>query len=262
MTSSAATGERLDDASPLYSADLARHRAAYRLAESYVRGGLAIDLGCGTGYGTAELARHGEHVVGMDRIAPAVRVRSSAARFVRGDIERLPFAARRFDTIVSFQVIEHLAESGAYLEEITRVLKPDGVLLLSTPNRSQSDGENPYHLHEYEGDELEAVLGAHFGSVEMRGVHAIGVAARYHADRLRRIRLITRLDPLRLRNRLPRAVVEWLFARLSIVLRLVARRSGTSAEVGDEHFQIGVADARCLDLVAVCRRPNAGRHSM
>ncbi|MGH7288751.1 MAG: class I SAM-dependent methyltransferase, partial [Myxococcota bacterium] len=215
------------------------------------------DLGCGTGYGTAELAGHGEHVVGMDRIAPAVRVRSSAACFVRGDIERLPFADRRFDTVVSFQVIEHLAEPSAYLEEITRVLEPEGVLLLTTPNRLQSDGENPYHLHEYESGALAVVLGAYFGSVEMRGVHAVGVAARYHADRLRRIRLITRLDPLQLRKHLPRALVEWLFARLSIVVRLLARRSGTTTEVGDEHFQVAAPDAGCLDLVAVCRRPKA-----
>ncbi len=257
MRGSAATGERLDDASALYRADLARHRAAYRLAAPYVRRGLAIDLGCGTGYGTAELAGHGGRVVGMDRVAPATRVRSSAARFVRGDLQLLPFAARRFDTVVSFQVIEHLAEPDAYLAEITRVLEPEGVLLLSTPNRPQSEGENPYHLHEYESGELEAVLGAHFGSVEMRGVHAVGAAARYHTDRLRRIRRITRLDPLRLRQRLPRALVEWLFARLSIVVRLLARRSGTTAEIGDEHFRTGPADTGCLDLVAVCRLPKA-----
>jgi len=257
VTTGAATGERLDDANALYGADLARHRAAYRLAESHVGRGLTIDLGCGTGYGAAELSGRGSQVVGMDRVAPAPRARRSRARFVQGDLQRLPFAVGTADTIVSFQVIEHLSEPSVYLAEITRVLKPDGVLLLSTPNLLQSDGENPYHLHEYEAAELEAVLAAHFGSVELLGVRAVGVAAVYHADRLRRIRLITRLDPLQLRNRLPRSVVEWLFARLSILVRLAARRSGTSTQVTDEHFQIGAADAHCLDLVAVCREPRA-----
>jgi SAM-dependent methyltransferase len=257
VTAPPTTGERLDDASALYSADLARHRAAYRFAKAQARAGRAVDLGCGTGYGTAELAAAGWGVVGMDRVEPASRARGSAARFVRGDLERLPFAARSFDTATSFQVIEHLADPRGYLEQIARVLAPDGVLLLSTPNRPQSDGENPYHLHEYEAAELESVLAAHFASVEMRGVHAVGVAARYHADRLRRIRLITRLDPLRLRRRLPRSLVEWLFARLSIVVRLAARRSGTTAAVADEHYEIGAANADCIDLVAVCRGPKA-----
>lgn len=257
MTASDITGERLDDANALYGADLARHRAAYHLAASHLASGLAIDLGCGTGYGVAELSDQGGKVIGMDRVAPAPRARRSAARFVRGDLERLPFAGGVADTVVSFQVIEHLAEPSAYLAEMAQVLKPEGVLLISTPNRLQSDGENPYHLHEYEAAELEGVLTVHFGSVEMRGVHAVGIAAVYHADRLRRIRRITRLDPLRLRDRLPRRLVEWLFARLSIVVRLAARRSGTSSQVTDEHYQIGGADARCLDLVAVCREPRA-----
>jgi SAM-dependent methyltransferase len=258
MSAPQTTGERLDDASALYVADLARHRAAYRFAAPHLGGALAIDLGCGTGYGTAELAAGGARVIGFDRVAPAARARASSARFVRGELERLPFAGGCCAVVTSFQVIEHLADPRAYLAEIVRILAPGGVLLLTTPNLLQSDRENPYHLHEYEPAELAAVLGAHFASVEMRGVHAVGPAARYHADRLRRIRRITRLDPLRLRRRLPRGLVDWLFARLSLVVRLAARRSGTTPEVKDEHHPIGAADAACLDLLAICRGPRAG----
>jgi SAM-dependent methyltransferase len=253
------TGERLDDASALYGADLVRHRVAYRFAAPHLAGGLALDLGCGTGYGTAELAAHGARVVGLDRATPAERARVSSARFVRGDLERLPFPSGRCAVVTSFQVIEHLADPRAYLAEIARVLAPDGVLLLTTPNLLQSDRENPYHLHEYEPAELESALSAYFTSVEMRGVQAVGPAARYHADRLRRIRRITRLDPLRLRRRLPRALIDWLFARLSLVVRLAARRSGTTPEVKDEHHPIGAADAACLDLLAICRGPRVQR---
>jgi SAM-dependent methyltransferase len=256
MTAPAVTGERLDDASALYAADLARHRAAYTFSDQQLQGGgPTLDLGCGTGYGAAELANRGHRVIGMDRVAPAPRARGTGARFVRGDLEQLPCAAQRFAAVTSFQVIEHLADPRRYLAEIARVLRPDGLLLLSTPNRLQSDGENPYHLHEYEPQELAALLADHFESVEMQAVHAVGVAARYHADRLRRIRLVTRLDPLRLRRRLPRALVEWLFARLSIVVRLAARRSGTTHQVRDEHYRIDAADDACLDLLAVCRIP-------
>jgi SAM-dependent methyltransferase len=249
------TGERLDDASALYGADLVRHRAAYRFAAPYLAGGLAVDLGCGTGYGTAELAAGRATVIGLDRVAPADRARASSARFVRGELERLPLASGRCAVVTSFQVIEHLADPRAYLSEIARILAPDGVLLLTTPNLLQSDRENPYHLREYEPAELEAALATHFSSVTLHGVHAVGPAARYHADRLRRIRAITRLDPLRLRRRLPRALVDWLFARLSLLVRLLARRSGTTPEVTDEHHPIGAADAACLDLLAVCRGP-------
>jgi SAM-dependent methyltransferase len=249
------TGERLDDASALYGADLARHRAAYRFAAGLAVGAPALDLGCGTGYGAAELAGGGWRVVALDRVAPAARARGSGCRFVRGDLESLPFAAGSFGCVTSFQVVEHLADPHPYLAEIARVLRDDGVLLLSTPNLRQSDRENPYHLHEYESDELAGALARHFGEVEMRGVHAVGPAARYHADRLRRIRLITRLDPLALRRRLPSRLVEWAFARLSVLVRLAARRSGTTEEVRDEHYPVGDGGDECLDLLAVCRRP-------
>ncbi len=260
MTPSAPTGERLDDASALYSADLARHRAAYRFAEGYAGSAPLLDLGCGTGYGTAELAAQAPRVVGLDQVAPAPRVRESGAAFVRGDIEALPFASGCFGLVTSFQVIEHLSDPQRYLGEIARVLAPDGVLLISTPNILQSDRENPYHLHEYEPAELEAALTRHFERVEMRGVQAVGPAAQYHEDRLRRIRRITRLDPLGLRRRLPTGLVEWAFARLSILVRLAARSSGTTEAVGDAHYPVGAADSQCIDLLGVCRGPRGGAH--
>jgi SAM-dependent methyltransferase len=261
VTTSAPDGERLDDASDLYSADLARHRAAYRFAADFARAGTLLDLGCGTGYGTSELAAAAPRAVGLDRVAPAPRVRASRADFVRGDLEALPFPSDAFAIVTSFQVIEHLADPGRYLAEIRRVLAPDGVALITTPNILQSDGENPYHLHEYEPDELGSTLREHFGTVEMRGVHAVGPAARYHEERLRRIRLITRLDPLGLRRRLPRGLIDWAFARLSIVVRLAARRSGATEAVGDDHYPIEAADAACLDLLGICRHPKCRAHA-
>lgn len=257
------TGERLDDQSALYRADLARHRAAYRFALEALAEGLVLDLGCGTGYGADELAMAGRRVVALDRAQPADRARLRGARFVRGDLERLPFAEGCAAQVVSFQVIEHFADPQDYLVEIARTLRPDGTLLLTTPNRLESDGENPFHLREYTAEELALVLARHFEVVEILGIHAHGPAARYHADRLRQIRRITRIDPLGLRRRLPRRLVEWAFAQLSVVVRRAARRSGASLEVGDDDYRAAPASRDCIDLLAVCRGPRseAGRRS-
>ena len=89
----------------------------------------------------------------------------------------------------------------------------------------------------------------------MLGVAAIGPAAQFQAARLRRIERITRLDPLGLRRRLPRPLVEWLFARLSLLVRLAARRGPAVEAVNEEHYPIAPADAACLDLLAVCHEP-------
>ncbi len=258
------TGERLDPTDALYRADLERHAAAYRFAAARIAGEptrapCILDLGCGAGYGAAALAAAATgaslRVVAFDRARPAGVSSGSlgAACFVQGDLEPLPFAARSVDVVVSFQVIEHLADPRRYLDELARVLVPGGLALISTPNRLESDGENPFHLREYAPEELERVLAPHFAEVEMLGVFALGAARRYHADRLRQIRRITRLDPLGLRRRLPRHLVDWLFARLSVVVRRLVRRGGAMDRVDPSDFAIRPCDRQSLDCLAVCR---------
>lgn len=256
------TGERLHESEALFGVDLLRHRAAYHEAiriarEMGVR--RVLEMGSGTGYGAAELAEELPWVVAVDRVAPLANGRKSAAHFLRADLEAMPLRGRTFDLIVSFQVIEHLADPRKYLEALARHLKPSGVALVTTPNRSSSDGENPFHVHEYEAAELSALLEAHFKSVAMQGISARGAALRYHQDRLARIRRIVRIDPLGLRRRIPRGVVEWLFARLAIVVRRgIARGNGLSG-IRLEDFPIEAAHPDSLDLMAVCRAPRADR---
>lgn len=249
----ALTGERLDATSSLYAADLVRHRAAYRFAASRAAGRRVLDLGCGTGYGAAELAESGAWVVALDRAQPANSAKQSDVRFVRADLGAVPLAAGSFDLIVSFQVIEHLDDPRPYLDAIARLLRPGGTALLSTPNLAQSDRENPFHVHEYESRELEMLLSRHFGRVEMLGVGAEGDAWIYHEARLRNIRRITRLDPLGLRRRLPRPLVEWIFARLSVVVRFAIGSGRPPPAPDPADYPIRPADSRCLDLLAVCR---------
>ena len=255
MTSDPISGERLQHEDALYAADLARHRAAYRFAIDSARDGRIADLGCGTGYGTAELSNAGLSVFGLDRVAPSRSARRSAASFLRADLAGVPLAPGSIELVVSFQVIEHLADPTPYLQAIAALLRPDGLALITTPNILQSEGENPYHVHEYEAGELSALLGRYFADVELRGVGASEAAARYHADRLKRIRRITRLDPLGLRNRLPSWLLEWLFARLSLLVRHAIRSGDGIPELTPDDFPIGPPDGDCLDLLALCRAP-------
>jgi SAM-dependent methyltransferase len=249
------TGERLHEGSQLFGVDLARHRAAYRYAMEQARQERVLDLGCGSGYGAAELSAGGLHIVGIDRVPPDRANRGGRARFVRGDLRSLPLRDACFDWVVSFQVIEHLEDPVPYLDAIARLMRPGGTALLTTPNRLTSDGVNPFHIHEYLAEELEELLRAHFDEVTLLGVGATEPVARYHEARLRNIRRILRLDPLRLRDRLPRALVQWLFGRLALVVRRRIRSDEGIPEVTWRDFPIGPAAEDCLDLLAVCRRP-------
>ena len=197
MTDLTFTGERLHEGNPLFGVDLARHRAAYQYAKDRSPGLRVLDLGSGSGYGTAELAGVPSLLVGLDRVRPDRGTRGSEACFVRGDLNAMPLASDLFDLVVSFQVIEHLEDPTLYLKAMSQMLRPEGLAIVTTPNLVTSDRENPYHVHEYTGDELAATLGHHFDSVEMRGVGMSEPAARYHEARLQRIQKIVRIDPFK-----------------------------------------------------------------
>jgi SAM-dependent methyltransferase len=203
-----------------------------------------LDLGCGSGYGTASLARSHPRVVGLDRVRPDRASRAGAGQFVRARLEGIPFARRSFGLILSFQVIEHLEDPTAYLGAIA-----------TTPNSLMSDHVNPFHLHEYQADELAACLRRRFRSVELRGIGASEPIHRYLELRSQRIRRIMRLDPMRLRDRVPRPVVEWLFARFALLVRRQTQASDGTPEASWRDFPVGPADARCLDLLAICKDP-------
>jgi SAM-dependent methyltransferase len=218
--------------------------------------GWVLDLGCGSGYGTASLAQESAPVAGLDRVPPDAANRRGGGRFVRADLDgAIPFSRGSFELVLSFQVIEHLEDPTRYIAGIAELLRPDGVALLTTPNLLSSDRVNPYHVHEYLADELAERLRPRFGAVEMSGVGATDPVRRVLEARSQRIRRIMRLDPLRLRERLPRGLVEWLFARLAVLVRSGAKPPDAADEISWRDFPVGPADDRCLDLLAICRNP-------
>jgi len=248
------TGERLHDDLAPFALDLARHRAAYEFATARCAGARVLDLGCGSGSGAALLAASAARVLGIDRVPPDQQNRRTGAAFCLADLAALPLRAHSFDVIVSFQVIEHLADPTPYLRAIGELLAPRGTALLSTPNRGRSDGVNPYHVREYLGGELCELLARHFTEVELLGVGTSEAVGRHLSARSRRIRAVMRLDPLRLRDRLPRAWVEKLFAWGALLVRRAGARAEGTPDATWRDFPVGGADdAASLDWLAVCR---------
>jgi SAM-dependent methyltransferase len=256
------TGERLPDDDPRFGADLARHQAAYRLARRYSAGKSVLDAGCGEGYGAALLAEVADRVLGVDRDRAALahaRMRHPLPnlRFVCADLERLGALRERFDVVCNFQVIEHLRDPTRLLCEFRDHLVEGGALILTTPNRSTSFSENPYHVREYTAGELAAVMRPLFSVVEIHGVAGNAKVAAYEASRRRQVERILRLDPLALRRRLPAPLVRFAFAKLAVLVRMLVARGPAGAGAGDirpEDFCEQADADGALDLLAVCRR--------
>jgi SAM-dependent methyltransferase len=133
-------------------------------------------MGCGTGYGTAELAAAAVYAIGIDVSSEATGYARSTyplpnIRFLRSSATALPFANGSFDLVTAFEVIEHLADWRSLLAEACRVLHPDGVFLVSTPNQQYytdsrgNTGPNPFHAHEFEYGEFQSALAEFFPRV-------------------------------------------------------------------------------------------------
>lgn len=140
---------------------------------------IVLDIACGTGFGTNIIAgKTNGKVIGADIAQEAVD--ESSKRWNKPNLEfrvldgtQMPFPDNYFDKIVSFETIEHTSKYREMAAEFSRVLKPNGLLILSTPNRQVSSPDgiivNPYHVQEFTCDELREILKASFPEVELYG---------------------------------------------------------------------------------------------
>src|SRR5439155_666611 len=111
-----------------------------------------LDVACGTGYGSALVLRAGaRRVVAVDHSVPALtfgRGRYPGVRYLLADAGALPLRAGSADVVISLETLEHLVDALPFLRALRGIVREDGVLLVSTPNAAQTDGSNPYHVHE------------------------------------------------------------------------------------------------------------------
>ena len=155
------------------------HLSRYYAVAPYCRGKRVLDAACGMGYGSNHIADFAEHVTGID-IAPKVieydrkNYRKGNLNFLTASIEKLPFEDNSFDIVVSFETIEHVNSDiqHSFCEEVRRVLAPDGVFIVSTPDKkwytdAHGNWKNQFHVHEFYYDEFKECLSGYFTNIEM-----------------------------------------------------------------------------------------------
>jgi SAM-dependent methyltransferase len=136
-----------------------QHVQRYRFALQRSEGNRVLDLACGVGYGSYILSQaRGREVTGIDLSAEAIRYGQAhyqrpGLRLVQADALAWQNDGAAFDTIVSFETIEHLPDPAAFVAQTARLLKPGGLLIVSAPNTLQFKKapvpvDNEFHLNE------------------------------------------------------------------------------------------------------------------
>lgn len=165
------TGEQMDPACAGASC-FWEHVHRYRFAARWVRGKAVLDIACGEGYGAASLRESGAaSVVGVD-IAESVcehARRRYGLQCIVGNAEAIPLPAQSCDIVVSFETIEHVPNPALFLDETRRVLRPGGILILSSPNRpvyAETGPPNPFHCSEMTEEDFTKLLSEKYQSFE------------------------------------------------------------------------------------------------
>ena len=171
------TGERFIPCADLGQEIAIEHLQRYRAILDLAAGKTVLDAASGAGYGSRILAERARLVCGVEIDPEAVaqaqeRYGDANLCFVQGSASFFPFPAGTFDLIVSFETIEHLPEETQrqFLLEIKRVLKVDGILVMSTPDRriysDLPDYHNEFHRKEFYREEFAAFLADGFSHVQ------------------------------------------------------------------------------------------------
>jgi len=155
------------------------HLHRYGFAAQFAKGKRVLDLGSGEGYGANILARTASYVLGVD-IDPAC-IQHASFKYNRrnlsfeiGTFARVPDQPdHSFDLIVCFEAIEHTTDQISLLSEVKRLLKSDGLFIVSTPDktayRKETPEGNPFHLRELELAEFQQLLTSYFRETNLLG---------------------------------------------------------------------------------------------
>ena len=224
------------------------HIARYEFASKFVRDKIVVDCACGVGLGTAVFLKAGARQVNAFDVSESAldeakrRCNDDKAVFRMGSALDLPMPDGSVDVYISLETIEHLKDDARFLSEASRILKPDGVFICSTPNRMVTNPgkkfdeqpSNRYHVREYSGDEFGSLLNTYFSKVELFG------QVRNHRVKIRLLEMFGRV-PLYFSTRLRQAckLASWAAGRnKSAAYDVVEMEPGYDYE----------------DIVAVCRK--------
>ncbi len=243
--------DRLTSDNPIHQ----RLLKAYYVAQEMVEGAL-LEIGCGEGRGVELLAPKVNSYTAVDKIEEVVSQLSAKytnAKFIKANIPPLPFKDNSFDSVVSFQVIEHIKEDVTYLKEIYRILKPGGKALISTPNIKMTLSRNPWHIREYTADELKKLCAAIFDGVEMKGIAGNEKVMGYYAQNKISVNKIMKFDIFNLQYHLPAALLKIPYEILNRRNRnkLQATDDSLVATIRHSDYLLSNEPTTSLDLFAV-----------
>lgn len=236
-----------------------------RLYFAYVKAaqmlsGKVLEIGCGAGRGLEAILANCQDYTAIDKNEKLIAHLSRKYPQHHFQTQHIPpfsgIANNTFDTVITFQVIEHIEQDELFCQEIARVLKPGGKAIITTPNRDLSLTRNPWHVREYNAPQLRQLLEAHFNYVDLRGVSGNEKIWNYYKENQKSVERIARLDVLNLQHRLPRKLLQIPYDLLNRLNRrsLMKQSKGLVSDITVEDYAFANKAEEGLDFFAIARK--------
>lgn len=231
----------------------------YYYCREYIQGDL-LELGCGEGRGIGVIRELVKTYLGIDKIDTVIG--RLASGFQNCSFKQMIFPPltgiddNSFDSILSFQVIEHIKMDEEFLREIFRVLKPGGTAMLTTPNRKMSLTRNPWHIREYSPDELADLCRRITQNFSVKGISGNEKVMEYYAANKNSVKKLTRFDFLNLQYRLPAFILRLPYEIMNRVNRdrLSGMNSGLADEIRYTDYRVSGDPENSLDLLCIIKK--------
>ncbi|WP_448529699.1 methyltransferase domain-containing protein [Raineya sp.] len=229
-------------------------------AASQIISGNVLEIGCGLGRGLEVIFPKCDSYTALDKneqLIEHLQAKYPQHRFITHYIPPLEsLEDDSFDYVLCFQVIEHIPNDKLLIEEIYRVLRPKGKLILSTPNIKQSLTRNPWHIREYTAEGLEKLLQSAFQKIEKQGVWGNEKVERYHEENRKAVAKWKKWDILNLEYRLPRWVLQTPYTLLNRINRnrLLKNPNALATEIDYTDYFLTKNTEKALDLFFIAEK--------
>lgn len=249
------TSDKIVSDNPLHH----RLLSAYVFAEKYISGDV-LELGCGEGRGIDIILKKSKSYTAIDKILEVTKrlsLKYPEEKFISSSFP--PFNNihdNSFDTIVSFQVIEHINNDNLFIEEIYRILKPGGKVLISTPNIEMTLTRNPWHIREYTSSQLQDLSSKFFNKIIMKGIAGNDKIKKYYEENKKSVSKFKRLDILNLEKHLPNFLYKIPYEFLNRINRnkLQANDNSLVSSISTNDYSLENDNPKNLDLFLILEK--------